>query len=64
MEEKNVRVNGGLGLGGILTIIFVIFKLLGKITWSWWWVFAPVWIELGIVVIILIVYLIIALICR
>ena len=24
-----------------LTIMLVVFKLLGYITWSWWWVFSP-----------------------
>jgi hypothetical protein len=35
---------GCTGLPGcMLTIVFVTLKLLGKITWSWWWVLAPVW---------------------
>lgn len=37
-----------LGLGGILTIIFVIAKIGGYIDWSWWWVFAPLWIPAAI----------------
>ncbi len=28
----------------ILTLVFVIFKLLNKINWSWIWVFGPIWI--------------------
>ena len=27
----------------LLTIIFVISKILGYITWSWWLVFTPLW---------------------
>lgn len=27
-----------------LTITFVVLKLIGVIDWSWWWVFAPLWI--------------------
>lgn len=38
-----------IGLGGMLTIIFVIFKLLGKLDWSWWWVFAPIWLPIALV---------------
>lgn len=30
-----------IGLLGILTLIFVISKLAGWITWSWWLVFMP-----------------------
>lgn len=28
---------------GLLGVVFVAFKLLGIITWSWWWVTAPFW---------------------
>ncbi len=30
-----------MGLCEVLTIIFVLCKLLGIITWSWWLVFLP-----------------------
>ena len=32
----------------VLTIVFVALKLTKVIAWSWWWVFSPVLIELGI----------------
>jgi len=32
----------------ILLLIFITLKLTGHITWSWWWVFAPVWMPLVI----------------
>lgn len=38
-----------------LTILFIGLKLAGFIDWSWWWVFSPVWIELCIVVLVVIV---------
>lgn len=44
-----------VGFCSLLTIVFVIFKLLGKITWSWWWVFAPLWILATIYGVILII---------
>lgn len=28
----------------LLTIVFSLLKLLGAITWSWLWVFTPVWL--------------------
>ena len=52
----------GLGLCSILTIIFVIAKLLGYINWSWWLVFLPVIISWGIVLLILIFAMILAII--
>ncbi len=35
--------SGGIGVFGLLGVVFVTLKLLGKITWSWWWVTAPFW---------------------
>ncbi len=37
----------------ILTLIFVIAKMLGYITWSWWIVFAPMWVGLAIALVIM-----------
>lgn len=34
----------GTLLVGLLTIMFVGFKLAGIIDWSWWWVLSPLWI--------------------
>ena len=51
--SKNTS-NTGLGLSSVLTIIFVVLKLVGVINWSWWWVFSPTLIDIGLVVIILI----------
>lgn len=28
----------------VLCLVFMILKLTGTIDWSWWWVFAPLWI--------------------
>jgi len=36
--------SGGVGFVGLLTICFIVLKLVGKIDWSWWWVFSPLWI--------------------
>lgn len=35
-----------MGLPTILFLIFLVLKLTGFITWSWWLVLAPLWIEL------------------
>jgi hypothetical protein len=45
-EEKQ---SGGLGFGTILFLIFLTLKLSGLgvvATWSWWWIFSPIWITL------------------
>lgn len=40
---------GSLGIGTILFLIFMILKLCGVITWSWWWITAPIWIPIAII---------------
>ena len=47
--------NGGIGFLGLLTILFIGLKLTGYITWSWWWVLAPIWIPVLIFVVIVII---------
>ena len=53
---KNEQVtSGGLGLGSVLFIVFLVLKLTNVIDWSWWWVTAPLWIPIGLAVMIFIV---------
>ena len=47
--NRIVTNNRSIGLAGILTIIFVIAKILGYIGWSWWIVFIPIWIVPAII---------------
>ena len=35
--------NIGLNFFGTVFIVFLILKLVGAISWSWWWVTAPIW---------------------
>jgi hypothetical protein len=41
--------SGGIGLLGILGLIFITLKLTHYIDWSWLWVLAPFWIPFAIV---------------
>lgn len=43
MKEYSEITTGGLSLTTILFLIFLVLKLCGVITWSWWWVTAPLW---------------------
>ena len=54
----NNNRSGGLSLSGVLLVIFIVLKLIGVITWSWWWVLSPLWISL-ILWILIIIYIII-----
>lgn len=37
-----------MGLLEVLTVIFVVLKIVGIITWSWWLVFLPMIISVGL----------------
>lgn len=54
MESKKTTSSGGIGFVGVLQIVFIVLKLCGVITWSWLWVLSPLWISLGLGVLILI----------
>ena len=55
MENKTVHTSSGIGLGTLLTVVFVVLKLVGVITWSWVWVLAPLWISAALVVLFIMV---------
>lgn len=55
MNVQQNNYKDGIGLGGFMFLIFLTLKLLGFITWSWWWVTAPLWIPAAIVIIILLI---------
>lgn len=31
-------------VSGMVPFIFIVLKLTGVISWSWWWVLSPLWI--------------------
>lgn len=41
--SKYATSDTGMGLMGAVFIVFLAMKLMGYITWSWWWVTAPLW---------------------
>ena len=43
-------VNRGVTPLSLLGIAFIVLKVMGQITWSWWWVLAPFWIPVVIAV--------------
>lgn len=46
---RSTGSSGGIGLSGLLTVLFVGLKLCGVIAWPWVWVVAPIWIPMVIV---------------
>ena len=45
MANNSSTQSGGMGLGTVLFLIFLVLKLVGVISWSWWWVTSPLWIS-------------------
>lgn len=55
---SETHTSGGVGFVGLLQLLFIALKLLGKIDWSWWWVLAPTWISASLLGIILLLCLV------
>jgi hypothetical protein len=54
-ETQTTTVSGGIGFTGLLTIVFIILRLIPYgdghiINWSWWWVLSPLWINVLLVI--------------
>ena len=52
--------SGGLGITGVLAVVFIVLKLVGVISWPWIWVLSPIWIGVLVFAFVLIGALIIA----
>ena len=49
------ETSGGVGIGMVLFLIFLVLKLTDTIDWSWWWVTSPLWIPVVLSFIFLII---------
>ena len=54
MDNKSTS-SGGIGLCGLLAIVFIILKLCKVIAWPWLWVLAPLWIPAAIILLCLLI---------
>lgn len=48
MNSKDT--NTSIGLGGIVFVVFLILKLAGIVDWSWWWITAPLWLPIVLLI--------------
>lgn len=60
MEKKESGITGSIAFTDLLFLVFLVLKLCGVIGWSWWWVCAPLWIPLAIIVAIFVIGVIIS----
>ena len=58
-ENNNNVSRGGICFCDLLAIAFIVLKLCGVITWSWWWVLAPVWMPIAFLLLIAVIGIII-----
>ena len=57
-------MNTGTPILGLLGIAFIVLKLMGYITWSWWWVTAPFWGGAALVVVVFVGALFVAAVAK
>lgn len=53
MSDSSNSSSGGIGVFTVVGIVFIILKLVGVITWSWWLVTLPFTIPIAIIVAVL-----------
>lgn len=56
--SENSSSSSGIGLGGLVFVLFLALKLTGidpVVSWSWWWITSPLWISAAFVILILII---------
>lgn len=56
MSDSSSASSGGIGFFGLLGIVFIVLKLAGiteVATWSWWWVLAPLWGPVALLLVVL-----------
>ena len=62
MAKESSKQSSGIGIFGLTFIVFLTLKLaqIGIVAkWSWWWVTAPLWMPMTILIVGLIIYFII-----
>ena len=54
-KKTSAAAKGGMSFLEVLLLVFIVLKLCKVINWSWWWVLSPIWIPIGLWLILLIV---------
>lgn len=56
MSNTNSSSSGGIGVGSLLGVAFVVLKLTHVIDWPWLWVLAPFWIGFAFALVFLLIF--------
>lgn len=62
-SKSSSSSSGGIGFPTLLATVFITLKLCGVIDWSWFWVLAPIWIPIAILLAIAAICLVIIGVC-
>jgi len=52
-----MKSDSNLGLADILTVVFIVLKLIGVIDWPWLWVLSPLLVSFALFLLILVITL-------
>lgn len=61
-NNKSLPIGGSVPVG--LTVLFICLKLLGIVTWSWWWVISPLFFEIGVALFLILIFFIVFVFCE
>ena len=64
MNDNNTKVVVHMPFCTVLFIVFLVLKLTNVIGWSWWWITAPLWIPVSLMLILLVILGIVSIIER
>jgi hypothetical protein len=53
--KQYIELQHSVPIADLFLVAFVVLKLVGVIDWSWWWVLSPIWIMLGLAVLVFVV---------
>jgi len=56
----NSNQSGGIGFCSVLTIVFIVLKLINVISWAWIWVLSPIWIPITVVLFFVVLFAILS----
>lgn len=63
-DDKHKRFPFGGSIPVCLTVLFICLKLLGIVTWSWWWVMSPLFFEIGVALFLILIFFIVFVFCE
>lgn len=55
MSQTSSSSSTGISFSGLLTVLFIGLKLTGYISWPWLWVLSPIWISIGLLLVLLLI---------